>query len=301
MRNLAFAFGAGALAPVSPCGFALLPAFLTTMLRPAGTGSGLAERFLGGVAVGGRVAAGYGAVHLVGGLAVAGGLRWLVRSTPWVALAIGVVLAATGVAVLVRGHLPLRIPAPGAERGPGRPKGAIAFGAAHAVASLSCTLAIFLAVVGQALATAGLAGTAAVLVAYTAGSATLLVALAVSAALARDRLARPLRRLLPVADRLAGVILAASGVSLVAYWLPVLTTGSVPAAGLPGAAGASATAFLDGRRSLVVALAVILAVATAVAARSRGKRRRWFAAGEPALPPGMGGPPTGRRRPWRSA
>lgn len=73
---------------------------------------------------------------------------------------------------------------------------------------------------------------------YASGSATLLVALALSAALTRSGLVRFPRRLLPVADRVGGAVLVASGVSLLAYWLPLLTGSSRPWAGPAGTAGA---------------------------------------------------------------
>lgn len=66
-----------------------------------------------------------------------------------------------------------------------------AFGVAHALASLSCTLAIFLVVVGQALTVSGVVETLAVFGAYAAGSASVLLALSISAALARARSPAP--------------------------------------------------------------------------------------------------------------
>ena len=138
---------------------------------------------------------------------------------------------------------------------------AATFGAAYAIASLSCTLAVFLAVVGRALATDGVGSMAAVLIAYASGSGTLLVALAISAGLARSGLARFVRRFLPVADRIGGVVLAGSGVSLLVYWLPLLAGHSRPWAGPTVAAGAAATGFLEARRGLLVALALLLVAA----------------------------------------
>lgn len=63
---------------------------------------------------------------------------------------------------------------------------------------------------------------------YATGSAGVLIAPSLSAALAKAALARALRRLLPVVNRLAGPLLAASGAYLVLYWLPALRGDAVP-------------------------------------------------------------------------
>jgi cytochrome c-type biogenesis protein len=102
-------------------------------------------------------------------------------------------------------------------------RGLVAFGAAYAVASLSCTLAVLLAVVAQATATANPLQLVGVFAAYAAGAASVLIALAIAAALAKETLARKIRRLLPVVTRLGGAVLVLSGVYLVLYWLPALT------------------------------------------------------------------------------
>lgn len=63
------------------------------------------------------------------------------------------------------------------------PAGMLAFGAAYAIASLSCTLAVLLAVIAQALAASSLTTLVAVFAAYAAGASTVLVLLALSTAL----------------------------------------------------------------------------------------------------------------------
>jgi hypothetical protein len=98
----------------------------------------------------------------------------------------------------------------------------IAFGAAYAVCSFGCTLPVFLALVGVSLATATVAESLVVFGFYGLGMATTLMALSVAAALARDGLARALKRLLPHMGRVAGGILVASGAYLSYYWGRVL-------------------------------------------------------------------------------
>ena len=70
-------------------------------------------------------------------------------------------------------------------------------GVAYAFASLSCTLPIFLAVIGASLTTAGVAGGLTMFGAYAAGMASALMAIALSMALLKGAVAQKFRLLLP--------------------------------------------------------------------------------------------------------
>jgi len=230
------AFGAGLLATVNPCGFALLPGFLSFYLGGS-EGEAVPTSVLGrarqGFAVGLVLSGAFSAVFIVTGLIVSAGLRSVLTAVPWVAFAVGLVLIGLGGAMLAGRHVSLlstiRL-GPGVEQRTGYARVA-AFGVAYALASLSCTLAVFLIVVSQALTVSGIGETLAVFGAYAAGSASVLLALSVSAALARGALARAVRQLSPFVNRLAGALLLLSGLYLVAYWLPALGDGSPNATG----------------------------------------------------------------------
>lgn len=224
------AFAAGLLATVNPCDFALLPSFLSFYLgadeqTPNPTSLARARQ---GFAVGLVLSGCFSAVFVITGLVVTAGLRSVLHALPWIAVGVGVALIALGVVMLAGRRVSLlaavRLAAGTAGRsGYGRVP---AFGVAYALASLSCTLAVFLVVVSQALTVSGVPQTLAVFGAYAAGSASLLLALSVSAAVAKGALARGVRRLAPIVNRLAGTLLLASGVYLVIYWLPALGSGT---------------------------------------------------------------------------
>lgn len=230
--SVALAFGAGLLATVNPCGFAMLPSFLSLYLGSRddqAANASLAARASQGFVVGAVLSAAFGGVFLVAGLIVSAGLRSVLELVPWVATLIGAALLVVGLAMLAGRHVGLtsasRI---GVQRhgGEGLRRVAI-FGVTYALASLSCTLAVFLVVIGQALAAANPLDLLAVFGAYAAGSASVLIALSMSAALAKGALERSLRRTLPFIGRVAGGLLALSGAYLVLYWLPALGGGSV--------------------------------------------------------------------------
>lgn len=272
MTLLTFAFGAGLLSPLNPCGFALLPAFLAYYLGDDdGDGSALAHGF----AVGGAVSAGFAGVFIAAGLLISAGLRPLITYIPWAAVVIGAGLVLLGMAMAAGRHVGVQLGErfrPGSGRGV-RPM--VLFGAAYATSSLACTLAVLLAVVAQALSARNPVQLVAVFLAYGAGAATLLTGLTVSAALAKGALTRVLRRALPVMDRVGGVVLVAAGIYLISYWLPAVRGGGRgrrPVSPLPGELSTRLTGFVASHQTAFALLAATLAVvgvAFAVHARRR--------------------------------
>ena len=225
---VAFAFGAGLLGTANPCGLALLPGLLSIYVAE-GSSAGqrsLHARLSQGFSVGLVLSAGFAAVFVFAGLAVAAGVRSFLSVVPWLAAAIGVALFVLGLAMVLGRQLHLfaagRVDLTRRAGGSARYRRIALFGATYALASLSCTLAIFLVVVAQAVSVAGPFQMLAVFGAYAAGSATILVALCLSAAVAQDALARGLRRLAPFFGRVAGGLLALSGAYLVVYWMPTI-------------------------------------------------------------------------------
>nr|MBA2599470.1 hypothetical protein [Actinomycetota bacterium] len=96
------------------------------------------------------------------------------------------------------------------------------FGAAYAICSLGCTLSIFVALVGASLATSSVIEGTIVFAAYGFGMATMLMALSVCSALARDGLGKRLKRLLPYKQRIASGLLLIAGSYLTYYWARVI-------------------------------------------------------------------------------
>jgi len=277
--TLAFAYAAGALSTVNPCGFALLPAFLAYYLGQETTADprGLASRLIRGAGAGLALSAGYVTVFAVAGLLLAAGLRLLIQAVPWVAVAVGAGLVVLGVALLAGRQVGIRInPGKLGSKRSGL-RGVTTFGMAYAVASLSCTLAVLLAVIGQALAAEDLIAVVGVFVAYAAGAASVLVLLAVSAAAASGALAVLVRRALPYAGRISGAVLMLSGAYLLIYWVPQLTgnrDGSALSRGGATIAGTLA-GWLDGRTSAIGwAAAVALVLVAVLAALSRRRHPR---------------------------
>lgn len=217
--NLTFAFTAGIIATINPCGFAMLPAYLSFFLGLEGDEEGNAARAgLGrALATGGLVSAGFLVVFGAVGLLVTAGLEVVRDLVPWISIAIGVAITVLGLAVLGGRSLTLMLPK--LERGTGdrRPRSLMLFGVSYAVASISCGLPTFLVVVSTSVDDVG--SSLASFAAYAIGMALVLTSLTVSLAMARQSLVRRLRSLLPYVDRVAGVLMVVAGLYLTWYWL----------------------------------------------------------------------------------
>jgi cytochrome c biogenesis protein CcdA len=272
---LTLALVAGALATVNPCGFPMLPAFLSFY---AGADEGalprVSTRVAQGLVVGLLVTAGFLGVFALVGLPVSYGVGVVADAVPWTGLVLGGLLAAAGLLVLAGGHLGTHVP--GLRRAPsGRGAGAmLLFGVGYGIASLACTLPVFLTVLG-----ASLAGAAPLLAfaAYGAGMALVLMSLALAAALLREGIARFLRRLLPYTERIAGALLVVAGAYLVYYWAwiefgPSETLADDPLVGFVTRFTAELQNAAEGRAAVVLltaALVVGLAAAAAAVRRAR--------------------------------
>ena len=98
------------------------------------------------------------------------------------------------------------------------------FGVVYAIGSLSCTLPIFLVVIGSSIASQGLLVSFAQFMGYALGMGVILIAATIGAALFRGAVAKVLRRVVPYVHRTSAWFLVGAGAYLVYYWLFV--TGS---------------------------------------------------------------------------
>lgn len=218
----ALAFAAGLVASVNPCGFAMLPAYLSFLLGTGHTDQSRAAAVARALRVGLTVSAGFLVVFGLAGIALSAGARWLTTAIPFAALAVGIVLAVLGAFMLTGRSIPVRLPTV-ARAGTGTGTGAtVLFGVAYAVASLSCTLPVFLVVVGGAGTQTSLTAGVATFATYAIGMALPLLAVAVALALGKDALVTRVRAMARYTTRVAGGLLVVAGSYIVYYWATVL-------------------------------------------------------------------------------
>ena len=213
---LALALGAGMVAAINPCGFALLPAYLSLVLLGDGATS---RRSAVGRALGltGALTLGFVAVFGVFGLVIAPVAAGVQQYLPWVTVVLGLGLVLLGAWLLAGRTLPGIGWSP---RGPGltrRFASMIGFGAAYALASLTCTIGPFLAIVVASFRAGSPVAGAALFVAYALGMGLMVGAAAVAVALARESLTDRLRRAGRWVPRVAGILMVVVG-AYVAYY-----------------------------------------------------------------------------------
>jgi cytochrome c-type biogenesis protein len=225
---VALAFTAGLVATVNPCGFAMLPAYLALFLGLEGDDPATGPRAVGrALRVGLVVSTGFVVVFAVAGALLTLGVQAVVGALPWAAIAVGVGVAALGVAMLAGVEPRVRLPQVGAR--PANPglRGLFVFGVSYAVASLSCTLPIFLVVVAGTIPQLGFVAGALTFVVYGLGMAMLLMVVTLAVALGRQAVVGWLRRSSRHVPRAAGAIMVLAGGYIVWFWATSLAGGGL--------------------------------------------------------------------------
>lgn len=225
MLPLGYAFGAGMLAAVNPCGFAMLPAYLSLYLGvddgPAAQPNVL-RRLGRAVLVGGTVSSGFVLLFAAVGLIISAGGYALVNAMPWLGALMGVVMIVLGFLLLLgRTVSPATFEriAASLSTSPQRSiRGFFLFGLAYGIASLGCTLPVFLVAVGGALTGAGPVQGLTRFILYSLGMATIIVSLTVTLSLFKAGLVGLLRRAMPYVHSAAAVLVLLAGFWIVFYW-----------------------------------------------------------------------------------
>lgn len=275
---LALALGAGMLAAVNPCGFALLPAYLSLLVLGDDTPSRTVAvgRALAATAA---ITAGFAALFGVFGLAIQPVAGQVQQHLPWFTIAFGLLIAAAGGWLLAGRQLPALAPklrrAPKVTRS--LPSMAL-FGMAYATASLGCTIAPFLAIVVSSFRTGSTGEGIALFTAYAAGMGLIVGAASLTVALTRTTAVTRLRRLGALAPRLGGAMLLLVGTYVAYYgWYeirvqhdPATTDPVIDAAGTLQRVIADA---LDAIGPTVIAVFFALLLLAALVIRRRQARR----------------------------
>lgn len=225
---LGFAFGAGMVSAVNPCGFAMLPAYLGLYLganEKQGPRTSSVRRLGKALLIGGTVSSGFVLLFGFAGVVVSGSARPLVNIIPWIGLAIGVLLAIAGAWLLSGGKLYSGFAARAASH-MGNPaqvslRGYFLFGVSYGTASLSCTLPIFLAVVGSSLTVGGFLASVGQFILFALGMGLVILLLTLAVALFKGMMVGTLRKALPYVQPVSAGLMVVAGAYIVFYWLTI--------------------------------------------------------------------------------
>ena len=181
--------------------------------------------------VGGAVTAGFVLLFGVAGAAIGAGSRFVVDVIPWLGLAIGVLLTMAGSWMLRGGTLYSGVPGRVAARvggpaGGSNLRGYFLFGLSYGIASLSCTLPIFLLVVVTAAAVRDIPAAIGQFLLYAVGMGTVVMALTLGMALFQGAMVTTVRRVVPYVQPAGSALMILAGAYIVFYWLTVGDLGS---------------------------------------------------------------------------
>jgi len=224
---IGYALVAGMLASVNPCGFVLLPGYLGYYLGDgrgdAGVRGQLGRALLVSVTVTASFALLFGLAGILAGLAASA----LTSSLPWIGVTVGAGLILLG-GLLASGHELNVSPAPriaqrfkGATRRQGL-SGYAAYGAAYGLASLGCTLPVFLGVVGTSLQLHGLVSAVGQFMLFGIGMGVVLTVCTVATSWLGDGLIKRARALGPHIGWLSAVVVWIAGAYVLYYWLTTI-------------------------------------------------------------------------------
>ena len=222
---IVFPFAAGLIAAFNPCGFAMLPTYLTYFLGldDGEENPSLSKGLIRGAKVGLALSLGFVTVFGIFGvlfeLVLSGGARGAVQNSLWiVTLGSGALVLVLGIAML-RGFQPV-LNLPKANMGTSsREVGSMyLFGVSYGLVSLGCTIGPFLIAVTGSVANADTPGASIwAFLAYAVGMASVILFLTMALAAGRNSVANKMRSLLPKINKVSGGLLVIAGVYLLFY------------------------------------------------------------------------------------
>lgn len=275
--NIGYSFMLGVFAAINPCGFAMLPAYLSVYLgtdpttRPAAS----VRRAL---VVSAAVSGGFLTVFAVVGFLIRQSTAFdsLYTQARWAGLVVGIAMVAAGIAMLAGWRPPL-IPTArltGTARTDRSVRSMFLFGVAYAVASIGCTIGLFLSVVMSSFTRHGVIAGTLTIATYGAGMGLLVTALTVTLAVARTGLADRLRNLTRHTTRVAAVVVTLTGAYLAWYWYTAIfhPIRPDPITGTVGGWQRALVTWLTHYNAPTIAIALALLIGGAVAIAHRRSR-----------------------------
>ena len=220
---VSLAFSAGLISFLNPCGFALLPVYITYYFKNEGLEkASLFRRTFAGLAFGLMVSLGFAAVFSSIGIVVAYIGTSILKYAGWFDLFIGFLLIAIGVIYLLNLNLKIKLNKLtnfGEKLKSNKLKNKYTsfflYGMGFAIASLGCTLPIFLLVVTAASKAGGILSGIAIFLIYAAGMSMFMIIFSLAIALSKTVMESLLKKWMPYVYKLGAVIVIIAGIYLI--------------------------------------------------------------------------------------
>ncbi len=137
----------------------------------------------------------------------------------WISIGIGASIVALGFVMIIGGtpslHLDIRV------HQSRNPKSVFAFGIGYALASLGCTLRVFLSTLLASLTVSGAWGALLVLLAYAAGMGLVMISVTTALSVSEGAARTYIRRVVPLIQRAAALLMVVAGLVLIYFYAVV--------------------------------------------------------------------------------
>jgi len=217
------AFSAGLISFLNPCGFALLPVYVAYYFKNEGLEkANVLRRIFAGLIFGLMVSLGFAAAFSLIGIIVAYIGRGLLKYVGWFDLFIGILLILIGFIYLFNLNAKVnlnKLTIFGEKLKSNKLKNKYAsfflYGMGFAIASLGCTLPIFLLVVTAASKAGGILNGLAIFLIYAAGMSFFMILFSLAVALSKTAMEKSLKRWMPYLYKLGSIIVILAGAYLI--------------------------------------------------------------------------------------
>jgi len=209
---LAIALTSGLFAFFTPCSVALIPGYIGFLIK-SDEGSNVWR----GIKVGLISAFGLLTIFMGLGLLISLFGNFIAPYTFWVGVISGIGLILLGIYLLSGRSFSL--PLPHATSNQHGLKGYYLFGATYALASLACTLPIFLLVMSQALSSGGSGSSLAVFLVYSLTAASFMALTAFGTLTSKDLVSKYLKRVVPVVVKTSPFLIILAGAYTIYFQL----------------------------------------------------------------------------------
>ena len=225
--NLSLSLIRGLVASINPCGFVLLPTYLMYFLGvSAADGRSQKAPISRALLVGSMVSAGFLAVFFAIGAVTQFWTGWLLENSKYATAIIGVLFVALGIAMLFGFKLPIATPSVNTGERNRTVSSMFLYGVAYAVASLGCTLPLFMSTLFQTGKNEGYWRGVANVVMYALGMALVVISLTLALATANVGFVHWLKSKMQYVEMISGAFVLLSGTYLLwyFYWRDVKET-----------------------------------------------------------------------------
>jgi len=218
------AFSAGLIAFLNPCGIAMLPAYISYYLEKKETSKvSILKRILRGLILGIVVSIGFLFVFGIAGIIVSFFGSQILFIAPWLSLAVGVVLVILGIMWFMNKEISIL---PSISRIGNKFQSVrygneyvsyFFYGVGYAIASISCTIPVFLFIVTGALSIKGFLPGIGIFLIYGAGMSVFMVAVSVATAVSKGIRQKLIHKHMNTIRKISAFVIVLSGLYIIYY------------------------------------------------------------------------------------